>query len=77
MREVIITNVLSMVIGAIVLGAGAIVWNENSSNKTRIGHMVGEMVKLQKEINQLRGDLYDLEENVINGGCYSTDGCAK
>ena len=50
--EGIIINVLSMVIGAIVLGAGMIVWNENISNKERIGKTIGHLVAVQQKVDQ-------------------------
>lgn len=77
LRDGVITNVISMVVGAIVLGAGTIVWNENNSNKERIGYLVGEIVKLKKDLTKLRSEVYDVEATLINSNCYDSDDCTK
>lgn len=81
LRDGVITNVISMVVGAIVLGAGTIVWNESANNSKMIGVVAGSSAKgdkkLADELEVLRRHVYELEESLINSDCYDSDNCTK
>lgn len=83
-RNAVFINVISAVITSILIAAGALLWKDNQSNKERLGFLVAELQRKEREIanvekrhqqklDTLTRHVIELEEFIVNDGFRPND----